>query len=57
MDCNFKIERIADFHIGAAETDDLDVDDTFRSTFEKKYSYPALEISYFAIDKHLWDKV
>ncbi|MCF2659620.1 GNAT family N-acetyltransferase [Parabacteroides distasonis] len=49
---NLDIDDFEDLHIGAAETDDLAVDDTFRSTFEKKYSYPALEISYFAIDKH-----
>ena len=33
-----------DLSLGAAGTDDLEVDDIFRSTLEKKYSYSALDI-------------
>ena len=49
---NLNPDDFEDLSIGAAGTDDLAVDETFRSTFEKKYSYPALEITYFAIDKN-----
>ena len=49
---NLNPDDFEDLSIGAAGTDDLAVDETFRSTFEEKYSYPALEITYFAIDKN-----
>ena len=49
---NLNSDDFEDLSIGAAGTDDLAVDETFRNTFEKKYSYPALEITYFAIDKN-----
>ena len=37
--------------IGAAGTDLPAVKETFREQFEQKYTYPALEIAYLAIDK------
>ena len=49
---NLNSDDFEDLSIGAAGTDDLAVEETFRSTFEKKYAYPALEITYFAIDKN-----
>ena len=49
---SFNSDDFEDLSIGAAGTDDLAVEETFSSTFEKKYSYPALEITYFAIDKN-----
>ena len=49
---NLNSDDFEDLSIGAAGTDDLAVEETFRSTVEKKYSYPALEITYFAIDKN-----
>lgn len=49
---NLDTDDFEDLSIGAAGTDDVEVDETFRSTFEEKYSYPALEITYFAIDKN-----
>ena len=49
---NLNPDDFEDLSVGAAGTDDLAVDETFRSTFEEKYSYPALEITYFAIDKN-----
>ena len=49
---NLNLDDFEDLSIGAAGTDDIAVDETSRSTFEKKYSYPALEITYFAIDKN-----
>ena len=40
-----------DMRIGAAGTDLPAVKETFREQFEQKYTYPALEIAYLAIDK------
>lgn len=48
---NLNSDDFEDLSIGTAGTDDLAVDESFRGVFEKKYSYPALEITYFAIDK------
>ena len=42
-----------DMRIGAAGTDLPAVKETFREQFEQKYTYPALEISYLAIDKKI----
>lgn len=39
-----------DMRIGAAGTDLPAVKETFREQFEQKYTYPALEIAYLAID-------
>lgn len=40
-----------DMRIGAAGTDKPYVTDSFRDRFEEKYTYPALEITYLAVDK------
>lgn len=40
-----------DMRIGAAMTELPNVDDSFRERFEEKYTYPALEITYLAVDK------
>lgn len=40
-----------DMHIGAATTDEPDVEESFRERFEQKCLYPALEITYIAIAK------
>lgn len=40
-----------DMRIGAAGTDKPHVTDSFRERFEEKYTYPALEITYLAVDK------
>lgn len=40
-----------DMRIGAATTDILDVDESFRERLESKTVYPALEITYIAVSK------
>lgn len=40
-----------DINNGASGTDMMDVDENYRVTFERKYTYPALEITYLAVRK------
>lgn len=40
-----------DMRIGAAGTDKPHVTESFRERFEEKYTYPALEITYLAVDR------
>lgn len=40
-----------DMRIGASGTDKPSVTESFRERFEEKYTYPALEITYLAVDK------
>lgn len=40
-----------DMRIGAAGTDKPYVTESFRERFEEKYTYPALEITYLAVNK------
>ena len=50
----YKIEFLSDFddmRMGAAGTDLPAVKETFREQFEQKYTYPALEIAYLAIEQ------
>ena len=50
----YKIELLSDFddmRMGAAGTDLPVVKETFREQFEQKYTYPALEIAYLAIEQ------
>ena len=46
---NLDADDFEDIKIGASGTDMIDVDDSFRETFELKYTYPALEITYIAV--------
>lgn len=40
-----------DMNTGASETDRPDVDELYRTRFEEKSVYPALEIAYLAVDR------
>lgn len=40
-----------DMRIGAAGTELPDITDSFRDQFEEKYTYPALEITYLAVNR------
>ena len=60
--CNFRLafdsvdidsDDFDDMRMGAAGTDLPAVKETFRETFEQKYTYPALEIAYLAIDQKI----
>ena len=48
---NIEQDDFDDMRIGAAGTDKPYVTESFRERFEDKYTYPALEITYLAVDK------
>lgn len=48
---NIEQDDFDDMRIGAAGTDKPYVTASFRERFEDKYTYPALEITYLAVDK------
>lgn len=48
---NLDADDFEDINIGASGTDMINVDESYRVTFEQKYTYPALEITYIAVRK------